>query len=124
MNCMKSIKWIALSGSYVSETMQNQTESETEPEYTDEQIKSVINSLWEFIESDPVLNYNITQIYSQQLENPYTSDHAGLTLYMDGEAGSGSTKGGIIQRIITSDVPVRLKNTCEGHGHLSFEIDA
>jgi len=104
-------------------TAQNATDNSTEPKHTDDEIRDVAAQLQEFVDDDNQLSLVCSNVYAQQVDNPMTDDYDGLTLFMRGGVGSGSTKATIIQKVLDSGVPVKLRNTSDGHGHIEFAVD-
>lgn len=96
----------------------------TEPEYTDAEVREAAQQLHEFIKDDWKLDLVCGGTHAQQIDNPRTDDCDAITLYMDGDVGSGATKATIIQKVLDSDLPLALRNTCEGHGMVEFAITA
>jgi len=102
---------------------ETQADDSTEPEYTDAELRDVVVQLADVIEDDWQLDLVTGGMYVQQLDNPKTDDCPAITVYMDGDVGSGATKATIIQKVLDSDVPVTLRNTSDGHGMVEFTAD-
>jgi hypothetical protein len=93
-----------------------------EPRVSDEELRTVVHELADLMKSDYGLDLVTDGMYVQQLDNPLTEDCPAITVWMDGDVGSGATKATIIQKVLSSDVPVTLRNTCDGHSQVEFTV--
>jgi len=91
-----------------------------EPEFTDDEIRAVVDQMYDLFEDRYSLDYKVSSVMADQLDRLAPDDSPYITVFLETEGGHG--KAEIIQAVADSDIPVAIENVAPDHAQLSFRV--